>query len=267
MSRVAPRFERYVAIGDSSTEGLKDPDGAGGYRGWSQRLAERIARTQGGLLYANLAVRGRRTRQVRDEQLAPALAMRPDLASVFAGTNDVVARNFDPGAVSRDSALMMRELVGIGATVLTFTLPDLTPIMPLARAIAPRVLALNAGLRAAAESSGAILVDFAAHPIATDPRLWDADRIHANSAGHARIAEALAAALGLPDSDASWREPLPALVPRPRAHRLVAEATWMACHLLPWAMLSALGISLPSRREPKRPALELVLSKRAGGKA
>ena len=40
------RFERYVAIGDSSTEGLIDPDGQGGYRGWSMRLAERIAEVQ-----------------------------------------------------------------------------------------------------------------------------------------------------------------------------------------------------------------------------
>ena len=35
-------YQRYVALGDSSTEGIDDPDGAGGYRGWSQRLAERI---------------------------------------------------------------------------------------------------------------------------------------------------------------------------------------------------------------------------------
>ncbi|MBC8012292.1 MAG: SGNH/GDSL hydrolase family protein, partial [Burkholderiales bacterium] len=53
-------FARYVALGDSSTEGIDDPDGAGGYRGWSQRLAERIDATQDGgerLLYANLAAR------------------------------------------------------------------------------------------------------------------------------------------------------------------------------------------------------------------
>lgn len=46
-------FERYVAIGDSTSEGLDDPDGQGGYRGWSNRLAERIAAQQGSLLYAN----------------------------------------------------------------------------------------------------------------------------------------------------------------------------------------------------------------------
>src|SRR6185437_2615910 len=93
-------FTRYVAIGDSSTEGLDDPDGRGGYRGWSQRLAERLAQVQDGLLYANLAIRGRTTRQIRDQQLGPALAMRPDLATVFSGTNDVVARSFDLAAVA-----------------------------------------------------------------------------------------------------------------------------------------------------------------------
>lgn len=44
------RFERYVAIGDSSTEGLDDPDGNGGYRGWANRLAETIPGQQGSLL-------------------------------------------------------------------------------------------------------------------------------------------------------------------------------------------------------------------------
>ena len=73
------RFERYVAIGDSSTEGLQDPDGAGGYRGWANRLAERVAQAQGGLLYSNLGVRGKRSREIRQElprELPPAM-LRP----------------------------------------------------------------------------------------------------------------------------------------------------------------------------------------------
>ena len=86
---VAP-FSRYVAIGDSSTEGLDDPDGRGGYHGWANRLATRVASAQSSpLLYANLAIRGRSTRRIRDEQLGPAVAMRPDLVTLFTGTNDV----------------------------------------------------------------------------------------------------------------------------------------------------------------------------------
>src|ERR1700677_4151624 len=53
-------FERYVAIGDSATEGLGDPVGPGGFRGWADRLAERLAKTNPTVQYANVAVRGRR---------------------------------------------------------------------------------------------------------------------------------------------------------------------------------------------------------------
>ncbi len=248
-------FARYVALGDSSTEGIDDPDGAGGYRGWSQRLAERIIAAQGGgLLYANLATRGLTTRQVRTRQLEAALVLRPDLATVFCGTNDVTAARFDAAAVAADIAHMQRALVDGGATVLSFTLPDLTPLMPLARLIAPRIAALNQALAAASRASGAILVDFAAHPVATDPRLWSEDRIHANAAGHARIAEALAQALGLPGSSDAWQARLPALA-QTRRQWWAAEARWARRHLLPWFWQGLRGRSSADGRGPKRPTL------------
>lgn len=249
------RFARYVALGDSSTEGLEDPDGRGGYRGWSQRLAERLTTTQRELEYANLAVRGLRTRQVRERQLAPALAMRPDLATLFCGTNDVTHRGFDAAQVGADIAAMQRALVTQGATVLSFTLPDLTPIMPIARGIAPRIHALNRALRAASTETGSILIDFAAHPVATDPRLWSEDRIHANSDGHARIADALAHALDLPGSSTQWQQPLPAVPPRGLLADCSAELAWWGRYLLPWVVRGLLGRSDSAGRVPKRPTL------------
>jgi lysophospholipase L1-like esterase len=249
------RFQRYVAIGDSSTEGLDDPDGYGGYRGWSQRLAERLAQAQGGLLYANLAIRGRSTRRIRDEQLGPALAMRPDLATVFSGTNDVVARRFDLASVAADMEHLQRSLVEGGATVLTFTLPDLTPVMPLARSLAPRILAMNDALRSAASRTGTLLLDFAAYPVATDPRLWSEDRIHANALGHERIAAALAHALRLPGADDRWQEPLPAAASLSRAQRWRAELRWTSRHLWPWVTRRLLRPGVGPPRHPKRPEL------------
>lgn len=253
--RSPKRFDRYVAIGDSSTEGLDDPDGQGGFRGWANRLAERIASVQGSLLYANLGIRGRRTRQILEGQLEPALAMQPDLVTVFSGTNDVVSRGFDPGTVARDMEAIQRALIGAGATVLTFTLPDLTPVMPLARWIAPRVHALNDALRAAANASGAILVDFAIYPMASDPRLWSLDRLHANAAGHARIAAALADALALPGATGDWRAPLPEVPSPTLGQRLAAEWTWGRDHLFPWIWRHLRGRSSGDGREPKRPRL------------
>jgi len=251
-------FERYVAIGDSTAEGLDDPDGLGGYRGWADRLAEKIAVRQGGLLYANLAVRGRTTRQVLDEQLSPALALRPDLALVVAGTNDLLRLHFDAEAVGRDMERMQQALIGQGATVVSFTLPDIGPVMPLARPLRPRVHRLARVLAEASARTGAILVDFTAHPFASDPRLWSEDRLHANSLGHARIADALAHALSLPGSSAAWMTPLPEGPPRGYSARLRAELAWTWRFLLPWLSRHARGRSSGDGRCCKRPELRLV---------
>lgn len=255
---MSTRYSRYVAIGDSSTEGLGDPDGAGGYRGWSLRLAERIAASQGSLMYANLAVRGRRTRQVRDEQLAAAVAMKPDLATVFSGTNDVIAWRFNHAEIVADMAHMQRALIDEGATVLTFTLPDLTPVMPLARVLAARICALNEALRNAAASTNAILVDFAAHAVATDRRLWSPDRMHANSAGHAKIASALASALELPGSEETWHATLSATHRRSRVEWLGAEIAWGGRYLLPWALQAMFTRPGDRALKPPRPRLAPV---------
>ncbi len=258
---VPRRYTRFVALGDSSTEGLDDPDGAGGYRGWSNRLAERLVAAQGSVLYANLGVRGKRTREIVDEQLGPAMAMRPDLATVFSGTNDVTSRRFDLAAVAADVERLQVSLVAVGATVLTFTLPDLTPVMPLARGLAPRVRALNEAIRAACARTGATLLDFAAYPVASDPRLWSEDRLHANAAGHARIAAAMAHALALPGCDDSWTRPLPEVGRAALALRLAAELRWCRHHLFPWLAERLRRRGAGDRHGPKRPELaELALA-------
>ncbi|MDO3704981.1 SGNH/GDSL hydrolase family protein [Micromonospora sp. C28SCA-DRY-2] len=246
-------WRRYVAIGDSTTEGLDDPDGAGGYRGWADRFALAVARAQGGLEYANLAVRGRTAGRIRAEQLPVALDLAPDLATVVAGMNDVLRPSFDADRVAAEVEAMQHALVGQGATVLTFTLPDPVPVMPVARPLRGRVLALNAALRAATARTGATLVDLGAHPVASDPRLWSDDRLHANSAGHERIAAALAHTVGLPDADDGWSRPL-AAAPRRRRHEVVrAELAWTRRHLLPWLGRHLRGRSSGDDRVAKRP--------------
>jgi lysophospholipase L1-like esterase len=80
---------RYVALGDSQTEGLWDGDDTVGLMGFADRLAVMIDEHYPGLRYANLAVRGRQIRDVLDKQLPAALAMRPDLITVCIGMNDV----------------------------------------------------------------------------------------------------------------------------------------------------------------------------------
>ena len=251
-------YERYVAIGDSSTEGLDDPDGRGGYVGWADRFAARIAVAQGTLQYANLAVRGRHTREVLEEQLEPAVRMRPSVATVFSGTNDVVSRRFELRDLAADIEELQGTLTGAGATVLTITLPDLTPVMPMAHRLAPRVLALNDAVRTAARRTGAIVVDLAAHPMASDARLWSDDRLHANTLGHTRIAHALAHALGVRGADDSWMAPLPYLAPLTRGDRIAREWRWVRDYLAPWVWRHARGISSGDGVTAKRPVLTSV---------
>lgn len=253
-----PRFERFVAIGDSTVEGLDDPDGCGGYRGWANRLAERIARNQGELLYANLAVRGRKSREVLEEQLDPALAMKPDLAIVVSGTNDILRPRFHAEETARDIERMQRAFIATGATVVSFTLPDLGPVMPLARPLRGRIRRFAAELVAASARSGARVIDFTAYPVASDPRLWSEDRLHANALGHARIAEALAAALSLEDAGPHWALPLSGPRPRSLTRALASEISWGRRYLVPWLWRHLRGRSSGDGHRAKRPLLTPV---------
>ena len=252
-------FTRYVALGDSSTEGLEDPGSDGRHRGWADRLALHVAQAQGApLLYANLAIRGRKTRQLVEEQLQPALAMQPNLATVFSGTNDIIRSNFNLAQVLADLRTLHVALRGIGATVLTITMPDLGEIAPFAKRARPRLHAFNDGVRALCAETGVLLLDVDRYAVTTDPRLWHEDRLHANAEGHARIAAGLASLLGLPGFDSQWAEPLPPASRASSAQRVLSEAHWAANYLAPWLLRRVMGRSSGDGVTPKRPTLQPI---------
>jgi lysophospholipase L1-like esterase len=252
-------FDRYVALGDSHTEGLNDGDDHVGYRGWADRLAERLAGLNPELRYANLAVRGRLTRQVRGEQLGPALALQPDLVTVLAGMNDVLRPRFDADAVAGDLDAMFKALTASGARVLTGTIPDISGFRAAGRPLARRIVELNMRIRAAATRHGVTVFDAFAYPVLTDPRLRSVDGLHPSPEGHARIAAAIAQSLGVPDADDGWTTLLPPLPPATFARRVHASVQWTCAFLVPWMGRRALGRSSGDGRDPKRPNLERVL--------
>ncbi|MFF4272818.1 SGNH/GDSL hydrolase family protein [Streptomyces sp. NPDC001536] len=247
---------RYVALGDSQTEGCGDGDDVRGLRGWADRLAEHLAQDTPDLLYANLAVRGRLAGQVRDEQLAPALALEPGLATVVAGVNDLLRPRFDADEVAGHLEAMFAALTAQGARVATMTFPDVARISPLARPISPRITALNDRIRQAAARHGVVVAETSHHPVVADPRLWSPDRLHAGPLGHARIAAAVAYALDLPGSDESWSLPLPADPRVASGLRAVgAELRWVGSFLGPWLVRRVRGRSSGDGRRAKRPEL------------
>ncbi len=255
MSPTRPRFERYVAIGDSTTEGLEDPDGRGGYRGWANRFAEHLSRQVGPIAYANLAVRGLTSAQIRERQLEAAVAMRPDVATVVAGVNDLLRPRLELDEVAGHIEAMIRSLVAQGAVVLTFTMPQMDRVNPLARVLRARLDGHNARLREVCARTGALLLDLATAEVAGDPRLWHDDRLHANSLGHERIGLGLAATVGLPVTQA-WNEPLLPAPPPTLGARVRREVAWGRAYLVPWVLRHARGQSSGDGRAAKRPHLE-----------
>ncbi|MFJ5079536.1 SGNH/GDSL hydrolase family protein [Streptomyces sp. NPDC088553] len=251
------QYVRYVALGDSQTEGVGDGDDLTGLRGFADRLAERIATVSPEVRYANLAVRGRLAGQVRAEQLGPALALRPDIATVIAGVNDLLRPRFDPDETAAHVEAMFAALTGAGAHVATVTFPDIARIAPIARPVAPRIAALNDRIRLAAARHGVALAETSPHAAAADRRLWAADRLHASPLGHDRIAAALAHALGLPGSDDSWtRELAPDTAATAGAVRMAAaELRWAAGFLGPWLVRRLRGRSSGDGRVARRPEL------------
>ncbi|MBE2999574.1 SGNH/GDSL hydrolase family protein [Nocardiopsis sp. HNM0947] len=248
---------RYVALGDSQTEGVGDGHESTGWRGFADRFAVLLARHHPSLSYANLAVRGRRAHQVHHEQLAPALGLEPDVATVVAGVNDVLRPRFEAAQVAGHVESVWAALRGQGAQVLSMTFPDPAPLVPAARPVSGRVRELNALLRRAARRQGVLLAEMEGHAVVGDARLWSQDRLHAGPEGHARMAAALAQVWGLPGSDDSWTRPLPGPAPVGRAgwQALAGEVGWAARFVGPWVLRRVRGRSSGDGRSAKRPLL------------
>src|SRR3954451_20776764 len=97
-------FHRYVALGDSFTEGVGDPDPSrpNGLRGWADRVAEVLATTSDDFGYANFAIRGHRVHEIIEQQLDPALALAPDLLTFQGAGNDILRTRVDLDALVGD---------------------------------------------------------------------------------------------------------------------------------------------------------------------
>lgn len=250
------KYLRYVALGDSQTEGVGDGDDVTGLRGWADRLAEHLAVDNPDLQYANLAVRGRRAGEVRAEQLGPALAMRPDLATVVAGVNDLLRFRVETAEVVGHLDAMFAALTDSGARVATVTFPDLTRVIPLARPVRSRILDINDRIRVAAARHGVAVAEIALHSSVADRRFWADDRLHCSPLGHQLIAAAVAHALRVPGSDDSWTQPPPPLpTPLSTRDRATAELRWATTFLGPWLTRRLRGQSSGDQRTARLPEL------------
>ncbi|MGZ4450165.1 MAG: SGNH/GDSL hydrolase family protein [Nocardioides sp.] len=247
-------FRRYVALGDSFTEGVgdPDPDRPNGLRGWADRVAEVLAAGHDAFGYANLAIRGRKLDGILAEQLEPALALEPDLVTVYAGANDILRPRVDiDGLVERYDAAIGR-LAATGARVLVWTAFDPGGSV-VYRPMRGRFALYNELVRAAADRHGASVVDFWRLREYRDWRYWDADRMHMGPAGHQRMAIEVLDVLGVAHDLAPL--PLVDTPPVPRAEQLREHATWVRDSAAPWVHRRLTGRSSGDSVSPRYPTL------------
>ncbi|KAA0111063.1 SGNH/GDSL hydrolase family protein [Mycolicibacterium sp. P1-5] len=251
-------FSRFVAIGDSQTEGLWDGDDTIGVIGFADRLAAMLAVRNPGLRYANLAIRGKRVIEVLDDQLPRALAMEPDLVTICVGMNDVTrpGRTFNKAMVALDD--VYQQLADSGATVVTTTFPDVAKMLPVGRLIGSRIQQVNTVIRAAADRHGFGLVDLYNAESMYETSNWSHDRMHASTRGHLLFAEAAAEALRLPGSNHDWALPSGEEIRDGSWQRMYAQAQWTRGLLLPWIWRHARGRSSGDGRDPKYAVLQPV---------
>lgn len=261
-------WRRYVAVGDSFTEGLWDVPGlAPGQdpatvdlpcRGWADLLAAHLSDRAGEPVhYANLAIRGRLLRPILRDQVPAALDLGPDLVSLVGGGNDILRPAADPDAMAAELEAAVAAIRATGAEVLLATGMD-NKDSPLISRTRSRVAIFNTNVWTVAHRHGAHVLDLWGMRSLRDWRMWAPDRIHLTSEGHRRVAQAALVALGLPPDDDAWDDPLTPLPPLPRVARVREDVQWLREHVYPWATRRLRGRSSGDARVPKRPRLEPV---------
>lgn len=252
-------MKKYLALGDSFTEGVGDADPArpNQCRGWADRVAEVLC-AEGSWQYANLAVRGKKIGQVINQQLDQGLSLAPDLVSIYAGGNDILRPAADLDALMRGYEGMVRRFTEAGATVLLFTGFD-TVDSPLFSKTRPRTAIYNEKVREIADTHGALIADYWRWREFSDVRYWAPDRLHMNELGHALMAAKVLGVLGEHRvTESNWASKiglpsLPELAMNSRGEKLKLELGWAREHLGPWVKRRLTGTSSGDALSAKYP--------------
>ena len=251
-------IDRFVAVGDSITEGLSDKTPFGGYRGWADRVADELARQNPEFRYANFAIRGKLLEQIVDEQLPSALKLvngPTTLFSFHAGANDVLRPKLDLDKVINLYSSTVEKISRTQAQLILFTIREIrNPRTPLEKLWNTRFEPYNDNVRKTAVRYKTFLVDPNAFPFLGDRRLLAPDRLHLNSEGHRRMAAAALSEIGLPH-DPDWKDPLPIIKQSSPAIETLKTASWVGLFVIPWLLRRVSGKSSGERKSAKYPQL------------
>ena len=240
-------FHRYVALGDSFTEGLSDQRPDGTFRGWADMVASQLALENPELDYVNLAVRGKKLRQVATEQVPVALDWNPGLISIGAGANDIIRLSTDITTLSRLAHATLGRLTDSGARVVVFAGFDPRIRIPMTTRSGARAEEFNHALRGSADYFGATLVDLWSLPRLYEDMMWAPDKLHLTPAGHALIADTVLGALDIPSDTAPPGEDT---APTRDGWE---DTRWFVRDVIPWMYRGVIGRSSGDGTDPKFP--------------
>jgi lysophospholipase L1-like esterase len=188
---------RLVVLGDSiayGTGALRRDDSLG------PRLAGALTAEEFDVELAVVAVPGAESADL-PTQVRRATALRPDLAVLVIGANDL-ARFVPPARACGFLTDAVTALRAAGAEVVVVPAPDMSAVPWIPEAFRAVVSAASGLLQRAQADAAAAAGARVAHvsqaiadAFAADPRLFAADRFHPSSAGYARIAEVLTPAV------------------------------------------------------------------------
>ncbi|MBT0773712.1 SGNH/GDSL hydrolase family protein [Kineosporia sp. J2-2] len=222
---------RYLAIGDSFTEGVGDvlPDGS--VRGWADLVGAGLAASTGSVVqYANLAVRGRLVTPIMTEQVDAALAMDPPptLVTLNGGGNDLLRPGMSPQRIIDLTEQATTRLADAGVRVALLCGPDPSGGLPLSNLVHNRAELLTSRVHDLGQRLGTTVIDVFHDEEIRRGGYWSPDRLHLNAAGHHRVAALVLAGLGHHDVTE-------VLMPDPEPRRgPLSEARYYVQHVGPW---------------------------------
>ncbi len=245
-------FDSYVAIGDSFTEGYGDDLPDGRVRGWADLVALALAAANPRpVSYANLAIRGRRLGPLLEEQLQPAIDLRPQLLSLNGGGNDIMRLRVAVQPIADQLSSAARRVVNTGIHLLLLSGANPSRHLPAGRVIQRRGQQLDDAVIATFPREGVTFVDNWSDATLADICFWSTDRMHLNALGHVKVASNVLKALGVP-VPSEWSAAEAAATTQARTIGYYRE------YVLPWIGRRLAGRSSGDGRLPKFPTLTPV---------
>ena len=238
---------RYVALGDSFTEGVGDelPDGT--VRGWADLVAQGIADATGEpIQYANLAIRGRLLGRILAEQVEPALALNPTLVTFNGGGNDMLRPGTNMSWIVGETERALRRFKRAGTQPVLLAGANPTAGIPRGGIVSAKGDELVVAAEAIARRLDIPFADNWSDRELAGSQYWSIDRLHLAPVGHRRVAANVLRTLGYA-VPADW-EVRAAAMPSPTRRE---QLTYLREHVVPWVGRRLTGRSSGDGRTAK----------------